>query len=158
MRLALPVVAVVAALTLSSCSIFESGPERDEEGAVTTAATESVMTMKKGDCLDSEALGSVVTDVPFVPCGEPHDAEVYAQVELEDGEYPGEEAVSKQADQYCYGEFAGFVGMSYEESALDYFPMYPLQDGWETGGDREVLCLVVSLDGDVTGTLAGAAR
>ena len=158
MRIALPVVAVVAALSLSSCSLFESGPERDADGAVTTAATESVMTIALGDCLDSEALGSYVTDVPFIPCGEPHDSEVYAQVELADGEYPGEDAVAKQADQYCYEQFPSFVGMSYEESALDYFPMYPLQDGWENAGDREVLCLVVSVDGDVTGTLAGVAR
>ena len=34
-----------------------------------------------------------VESVPVVPCSEPHDAEVYAETELPEGDYPGDEAI-----------------------------------------------------------------
>lgn len=150
----------VATLALSGCSLLGGNdPERDEDsGEITEASDSDVFALRVGDCLDSAALGDVVETVPVVPCDEPHDSEVFASTQLADGDYPGDEAVATQADEYCYAQFSQFVGMSYEDSALDFLPMYPLQEGWEQLDDREVLCLVVDLDGGVTGTLKGAAR
>jgi len=142
---------------LGGCGAGE--PERDADtGEIVDASDSDVFTLRVGDCLDSAALGDVVETVPVIPCEEPHDSEVYAFKDLPAGDYPGEDEVSGLADEYCYGEFEGFVRMAYEDSALEYLPMYPLQDGWERLEDRELLCLVVDLDGGVTGSLKGAAR
>ena len=154
---------VTALVALSGCGVLDdltSGgePERDEQGSVTEAATDDVLALKVGDCLDSTDLGETVEEVPFVPCGEAHDSEVYASTELADGDYPGEKVIEKTSDAFCYGRFASFVGLDYESSALDYYPLYPVEDGWNFIDDREVLCVIIDLDGDVTGTLQSAAR
>ena len=155
-------IAALAALTVAGTLLAGCGadqPERDEEsGEITEASDSDVFALQVGDCLDSAALGDVVETVPVIPCAEAHDSEVYAAKDLPAGDYPGEEEVSTLADDYCYSEFEGFVRLSYESSALAYLPMYPLQEGWEQLDDRELLCLVVDLDGGVTGTLKGAAR
>ena len=68
------------------------------------------------------------------------------------------DAIIADADATCIPEFATFVGLAYEESALDYWPMYPTAGSWENG-DREVLCIAWDPSGaKLTGTLAGAAR
>jgi len=157
------ILAATALFVLSGCGalgdLVSSGePDRDEQGAVTEAATNDVMALEVGDCLDSEDLDGRIEEVPFVPCAEAHDSEVYASTELEGTEYPGDTFVEKKSDAFCYDQFASFVGLAYEESVLDYFPMYPLEDGWNSAGDREVLCLVVDLDGGVTGTMQASAR
>ncbi|WP_411699520.1 septum formation family protein [Conyzicola sp.] len=71
--------------------------------------------------------------------------------------FPQPESPSIQlADTGCYDQFATFVGLDYESSALDYFPILPTADTWSTG-DREVICSVFDTV-QTTGTLAGAAR
>ena len=79
-------------------------------------------------------------------------------INLAEGEYPGEEAVKADADATCIPEFANFIGLAYEESVLDYWPLYPTEGSWASG-DREVLCIAWDPSGaKLTGTLAGAAR
>ena len=94
--------------------------------------------------------------VPTVPCGEEHDSEIYAAHDLEGAEYPGDEAVVTGADELCLDDFASFVGTAYEESALELTTFFPSADSWDLQDDREVLCVVVDVDGGVTGTLEGA--
>ncbi|KGM14713.1 hypothetical protein N867_17160, partial [Actinotalea fermentans ATCC 43279 = JCM 9966 = DSM 3133] len=72
--------------------------------------------------------------------------------------YPGDEAIASQADEYCYGEFEGFVGVTWENSAFDYGYLSPSQESWEQGDDREVLCMIMDPEGLTTGSLAGVAR
>ncbi len=161
-KIVLPAVALAGLLALSGCSaiqdIVSDEPIRDDSGEVTAASTEDVFSLAVGDCLNSAELGETVEQVPFIPCDEPHDSEVYAQTLLTEDAYPGDDVVAAEADEFCYGEFEAFVGMAYDDSELDYFPMYPLEQGWNEIGDREVLCLVYDYDGGVTGTMAGAAR
>ena len=152
--------AVAALVLLSGCGVLGSAdePDRDELGAVTEAASSDVMALEVGDCLDSADLATEIEEVPFVPCDEPHDSEVYASVDLEGSAYPGSDAVVEKADAFCYAQFASFVGTSYEESELEFFPIYPLEDGWDLLDDREVQCVVFVVHGTVTGTLRGATR
>jgi hypothetical protein len=129
-------------------------------GEVSEAGQLDVFTLSVGDCVDDTG-GSEVTEVPVVPCSDPHDNEVYYDFSIPDGDgsFPGDEAIQTAADEGCYAEFASFVGIAYEESTLDYSFYLPTQDSWERGGDRIVSCIIY--DGTlakVTGTLAGAAR
>ncbi|WP_225755536.1 septum formation family protein [Actinotalea sp. Marseille-Q4924] len=153
-----------AALLLSGCSLL--GPAdavRDgESGEITEAADADAFSVRVGDCLTllgSEAEGAAEVDsLPTVPCTEPHDSEVYLAEQITDAEYPGEEAAGVMADELCYGAFEGFVGMAYEESALDFTTLFPTQQSWDDMEDREILCIVVDGEGGVTGSLKGVAR
>lgn len=157
------VVALAATLALSGCSAVSDmmgsdEPERDDSGEVVEAAEADVFSIVVGDCINSADLSGMVESVEAIPCGEPHDSEAYAVTDMPAGEFPGDDAVSTAADDFCYAEFAEFVGMAYEDSALDFIRLTPSQEGWEAVDDRQLLCFVVDVEGGVVGTLAGAAR
>lgn len=148
---------VAVALTLSAC-----GPEaavRDEEtGEITEASDADVFSIAVGDCMNSAELGSEIETVPTVPCSEPHDTEIYASTTLDDGEWPGDEAITAAADEFCYTEFETFIGMSYDESEIYFQSIGPSEVSWSELEDREILCLAVDEAGGITGTLEGANR
>lgn len=153
-RCATAVLAGTTVLLLSAC-----GPEaaqRDEaSGEVTAASDADVFSLQVGDCLDMAELASAteVETVPTVPCGDPHDGEVYAETALEGDELPAD--VEDQADAFCYDAFEPFIGMTYEESAVDFTYFTPSEGSWGQG-DRAVQCIVVVAE-PTTGTLEGAA-
>ena len=154
--------ALVALLALTGCS--DDGPEatRDEAGAVATQGSVDALDVAVGDCvndpegIDSEE-GAVFESIEAVPCDQPHDNEIYHQFDLPEGDWPGEDALFEQAGQGCEAEFAAFVGLGYDESALDIAPITPVEESWDQG-DREVSCAVYDPAGQTTGTLKGAAR
>lgn len=161
-RLSVVAVSAVAALALSSCSVLDSSgssnePPRDQtNGQITETADADVFSIQVGDCLDYAALGSgEINTVPVVPCAEPHDGEVYAEMSLPDGDYPGDDAVGEQADTFCYDQFATFVGIPWDDSSLDYSPLTPTADSWEGFDDRLIQCVVASQD-DVTESFQGS--
>lgn len=161
--LPLAILAVCGALALSGCSVVDSiipkpAETRDaQSGEIVGGGTTDVFTLQPGDCLRDDTASDEVTDVPTVPCSEPHEYEVYGEVVLEGDEFPGDDVINQQADEGCYAQFAAFVGIAYEDSVLDYTYYTPLQDGWEQLDDRLVTCLIYDA-GETTGTLAGAAR
>lgn len=147
-----------ALLALGGCSLGPGEPERDgETGEIVEASEAGVLTITVGDCLDAASLGEEVETVATIPCGEPHDSEIFAATLLPDGDYPGDDVVWEEAVDYCLPEFDRFVGVAFEESELDVFPLYPTEGSWNLADDREVLCIVVAPE-PVTGTLRGAAR
>lgn len=155
---ALAAVAGTALVGLTSCSfISPADPVRDDSGDIVASSDSDVFQVRVGDCLNVLELDEEVESVPTVPCSESHDGEVYASSDLPDGDFPGEEEIEVLADEYCYGEFAGFMGVAWENSELDFTYFRPTQDGWDRLDDRELLCIVVDPDG-VTGTLEGSAR
>jgi hypothetical protein len=116
-----------------------------------------VLELQVGDCLHSSDLRAEPAVDVAVDCGEPHDAEIFAATQMPDGPYPGLEAVRAAADDFCLPLFADFVGIEYLDSDLDVYPLLPTEDGWNSAGDREILCVLVAPE-DVTGTLEGSAR
>lgn len=149
-----------ALIALSGCSLLGGAdePERDESGDVTEASDADAFSIRVGDCLESmDWGGGEMSTVPVIPCAEPHESEVYAAVDLPDGDFPGAEAVDTQSGEFCYGEFQGFVGVAWEDSEFEYGYLAPTEQSWGQG-DREVLCVVWDPAGLTSGTLAGAAR
>lgn len=112
--------------------------------------------LEVGDCLADEDLAPLVERVETVPCDEPHNYEVYASIELPDGEFPGTAAIETEA-QACEEEFEIFVGVPYVESELHALPLTPTEESWELD-DREILCLIHEEDTETAGTLEGAGR
>lgn len=154
---------VVSAGLLGGCSALESitgagSAARDADTQeVTEAGDAGVFTVRVGDCYN-DTEGTEVSDVPVVPCAEPHDNEIYYTFTMPAGEWPGDEAIAAAAEEQCGAQFDAFVGLAYAESALDWYPITPLESGWNEIDDREIICAVWDPAGQVTGTLAGVAR
>lgn len=162
--LALAGTAIALSIALSGCSainqILGSGSgdaDRDEEtGQVTDSANIDVFSLKVGDCKMSSATGEI-QDVDVVPCTESHDEEVYYEFKMDDGEF-SEEAVDA-ATQECVGDaYTSFVGVAWDDSTLDVYPITPTQRTWDELNDRVIQCVISDPAGPVEGSLKGAAR
>lgn len=153
--------ALVTASALAGCSIIGDllGPGsavRDDEGQVVEEGDVDVFSLAIGDCFDDEGSAEEVTSVPIVPCDQPHDNEVFHEFEIADGEFPGDDAVSTEADEKCVAAFDAFAGIAYADSTLDVFSLRPTAAGWEQG-DRLVQCAIYDPAQQVSGTLSNAA-
>ncbi|MDQ1123799.1 DUF4190 domain-containing protein [Microbacterium trichothecenolyticum] len=109
-----------------------------------------------GECLDDVPQGFVSSD-NFVDCAVPHTYEVFSSFLLPDGAFPGDTAVDDAAIDGCGAAFAEYIGIDYEASRLTSTYLAPLEETW-AAGDRAVSCLVFDPDGEITGSLRGAAR
>ena len=77
-----------------------SAPAQAEERAPTEPKQVEELTV--GDCLRfSGALGEVIFGLPTVPCSEPHTEEVFATVNLPEGDFPGMLAIIAQGGELC---------------------------------------------------------
>lgn len=132
--------------------------ERDDSGTIVEGGDTEAFDLQVGDCFDDPAVDQEVQSVTAVPCAEPHDAEVYAEFELPDGDFPGETEVSEAGGQGCYDRFEEFAGIAPEASTLSVFYLQPTEDSWEGADDRQITCAVIDEAGPTTGSLEGAAR
>lgn len=150
-------------LGLSGCSLLDQltgdGTVRDDGGQVVESNDAAdVFTIQVGDCLNDADAAEEVTEVPLVPCAEPHDSEVYASIIVTGEEFPGQAAVQEEAETGCRADFESFVGVPYLDSIYDFSYYFPTEASWG-GGDREILCVIYDPAGQpVTGTLAGIER
>ena len=156
--------AVAVSLTLTGCGAINSilgggsgDANRDEEtGQVTESANIDVFSVKLGDCMLETGSG-MLTDANVVPCDEPHDNEDFYEIKMDDGDF-SEDAISA-ASEGCIGDaFTSFVGVAYQDSALEVTTLTPSQDSWEQANDRVIQCLIVDPAGQVEGSLKDAAR
>ncbi|MFF7292802.1 septum formation family protein [Microbacterium sp. NPDC008134] len=164
-RLGIATIAAAAAVALlSGCSVITDlvggggSAVRDADSAeITEGGDLSVFTLEIGDCFNDTA-GEQVSELPVVPCADPHDNEVYYEHEMPDGEFPGDDAISAAAEENCFAQFEGFVGIAYADSVLEYNYLTPTTGSWEDYGDRLIQCIVYDPSAQVQGTLAGVAR
>ncbi|GAA4765249.1 MULTISPECIES: septum formation family protein [Microbacterium] len=155
--------AVALAFSLGGCSSIAnllSGDTatRDEEtNEVTEGGTVDVFSVAVGDCIGTPAEGEV-TDVEVVPCDQPHDGEVYYEVTMPDGDWPGDQAVSDAADEGCIGAFEAFIGTPYDTSAIYVQYLTPTEATWTdpTLNDRLISCIAYQDGQQTTGTLEGS--
>jgi hypothetical protein len=120
--------------------------------------------LEPGSCIEDAAAFTgqevrVITRATVVPCGRPHQAEVYARAQLEGGDrarFPGINRLRRQAQQLCRDRFRPFVGIPWTRSELEIAALWPSPRSWEQG-DRLVVCAVFRLDGaPLTGTARNA--
>jgi hypothetical protein len=128
-------------------------------GSPGTGPTTSVFDVVVGDCFNAPE-AETISQVELVDCADPHQYEAYHAEDHPAGgdeAFIGDDAMTEYADEVCLGEFEAFVGIPWEESALNYFYLQPTVETWEIG-DREILCAVYSDSGDLTGSAEGSAR
>ena len=134
--------------------------KRDDSGNIESSGTLDAFSVKVGDCTNdqtgADSEDETVSTVSAVPCAEPHDNEFYASLNLDFPEYPGEEAITLKAGEFCLAQFEEFVGIDYDSSVLMNSYMYPTQGSWDSANDREVLCLLYKEDSQkLTGSAKG---
>lgn len=166
-RLTLALGAIAAASVLGGCSLLGGGgglgtgpgAERDESGQVVEGSDNAdVFTLQVGDCVNDRDAAETISEVPIVPCSDPHDSEIFASVILSGDTFPGEDAVFTEGDTQCGTEFETFVGIPYVESIYDFSYYVPTESSWSRG-DREILCVIFDPAGQkLTGSLEGIAR
>jgi hypothetical protein len=115
-----------------------------------------VATAEVGECIVTDELGTEgITEIPTVDCSEPHDAQVVGKFDLEDGDFPGDDAIGTAAEEGCIPEFESFVGVAATESSLEISFIHPTEETWNQADDREVLCFAVSAE-DATESWEGS--
>lgn len=145
--------ALVALLAATGCS---SDAPRNSAGAVTASASTDAFAIKVGDCTGKLATGTI-EGADLLPCDQKHYYEVYAASKMTDAEFPGTEATSKQAEEACDAEFTSFIGIASTKSKYKLFYLSPIAQSWALG-DREILCLVGSESGGISGSLRGVKK
>lgn len=143
-----PAVAVACWFVVSSCS--------NDEGEAVVDLTESAV----GTCLDfGDQIDAEVTELPVVPCAEPHTHEIYAIEFSEAATYPGFEALEADAQAKCLGKFEDYVGVSAFDSDLFFSWLVPTLNSWDREDDRQIVCVVgEGNDAPLVGSVRGIAR
>lgn len=111
-----------------------------------------------GDCFNFTVRNGQVVSQTLTSCRTGHDAEVYAEVKSSAGvgaPYPGGQALFQEVQPTCLSAFEGFVGTSYDESALDILILGPNAKEWNGLGARRLTCSVYRMD---LAKLRGTAR
>lgn len=124
---------------------------------VTLACSQDVATADVGACFEEPEDTSEIGEFDTVECEEPHFGEVYYKFDIAGDEYPGEEGVSQEVQDGCLPAFEDYVGIPYEESVYEIFPITPTEETWNDADDREVICVLTAPDqSDITGSKEGS--
>lgn len=143
-------VLVVAAVVIVAVA---SDAERTN-GTVTSSGRVLTTSLRAGDCFTLPK-GEQVMTVTVQPCPTPHDAEVFADFELDPGPYPGDRLVTGAAEGGCIDRWEAFIGTPYDESTLDLYYFIPTKATWS---DRTVICSAMQDGVRTSGTLRQSAR
>ena len=155
------VIAFIVLVVLSVIGVVNlDEPSRDESGHVTETKSISISSLRVGDCFDNAATRSAtgeesvaVQEVTVKPCGELHDFELYAEFDVSADDYPGEEALTDEANTKCPTAVVPYAGRSgrIRQASIAYF--YPMERDWKLLHDRSVQCLFVFDSGPTQGSL-----
>ena len=148
---------VIAVAAFGGAGAFDDNTVRDDSGAIIEGGGLVAYAIQIGDCVNAPDDLTLVQSLEAVPCAQPHDSEAYAAFQQIGSRWPGEDAVSEASWMGCYERFESFVGIPWEDSALDFWVLQPTQETWEEEDDREVTCALASLDGSpLRGSMRGS--
>ena len=116
------------------------------------SALPSVFRLRVGDCVNSGPDGTSSPTV--VPCGQPHDAEVYARFALAGHHWPGDAAIGTRARQGCTARLGGYLNPQLATTVLAESFVFPDQGAWNAG-ERTIICEIRSTAGKLTGSVRG---
>ena len=117
-------------------------------GKGTVTATD----VKEGDCLAEIPDSGRVLTVQTVDCNQSHAGEVYAVLNMPEGDFPGEAAIERYQNK-CEPELADYSPGAMTDDSIQMYVLYPTAETWEQG-DRAVTC-VATLDPPRTGSIKG---
>ena len=110
----------------------------------------AIFSLKTGQCINPNGQTATV-----VSCTAPHDAEVFATFELPGSTWPGTAAVGTAASSGCSTRLNGYLNPQLAISLKSTY-IYPDSVAWQAG-TRTVICEVRATQGQLTGSVRGAA-
>jgi hypothetical protein len=114
--------------------------------------TVTATNVQLGDCLRKIPDSVRVLTVETVGCDEPHAGEVFAVLQMPEGDFPGQTAIDEYTDK-CGPELASYSRAAMEDDTIQMYVLYPTAETWKQG-DRAVTC-IATLDPPRTGTIKG---
>ncbi|KKF01348.1 septum formation family protein [Mycolicibacterium obuense] len=108
--------------------------------------------VKVGDCLSEIPTGDTVMRVKTIGCEQAHAGEVFAVLNMPDGDFPGQPAVEAYS-QKCAPALAGYSPSSLTDDTVQLYVLYPTAETWSSG-DRAVTC-VATLNPPRAGSIKG---
>ncbi|OBG90938.1 hypothetical protein A5698_02260 [Mycobacterium sp. E136] len=108
--------------------------------------------VKEGDCLAEIPSNTRVLTVKTVGCDQAHAGEVFAVLQMPDGDFPGQAAIDAYAEK-CSPELAAYSPDAMTDTSVQLYVLYPTAETWEQG-DRAVTC-IATLDPPRSGTIKG---
>jgi len=148
--------AIAALLMLSGLAPPACGDSAPK--APTEAERVSIRDVADGACVSFSDDNACVAELEVRACGQAHDVEVAGRYTLTDATYPGRSQLRLDTQLACLPIFEAYVGTDYYASSFELRPISPSPSSWSVG-DRTVLCLVVSEDGQPLATVArGSGR
>ncbi len=109
----------------------------------------SLDAIETGMCATTPTETLYLSDVEIQPCGDAHAFEIAGILTLEAdamSDYPGGFVVESEAYEQCQTVFEDYSGVPFWDSGYDLKTVTPSASTW-LQGDREVICLVVNIDG-----------
>ncbi|MCF4122650.1 septum formation family protein [Antribacter sp. KLBMP9083] len=133
---------VVAEGLLPLADDVVSEDDEDDED-VPVLRTVYPVELRVEDCFDSRGMDFDAESytIDIVACANPHTSDVYADVTLPEGEFPGDRALDLLAEDYCTEELdalEAYYGGDMEVSAWWY---WPLEESWTFDADRVITCV-----------------
>jgi len=130
----------------------------DAQKPPTEALRVSIRDVLDGACVSFTDDNAFVAELEVRACGATHDVEVAGRYTLTDETYPGRSQLRLDTQLACLPIFEAYVGKDYFASSFELRAISPSPSSWSVG-DRTVLCLVVSEDGQPLTTVArGSGR
>lgn len=108
--------------------------------------------VKVGDCLKQIPGSTRVLTVDTVGCDQPHAGEVFAVLQMPDGDFPAQSAIEEYQNR-CEPALAAYSPTAMTDDSVQLYVLYPTADTWKQG-DRAVTC-IATLDPPRTGSLKG---
>ncbi len=139
-------------LAAASRSSDDAVPYSQSEVPAPDEAENAPLIPVVGDCIGDIGIGLEPVD-----CAESHEYEVFSVTDVVADVYPGDDAITAQAQADCADAFPSFVGSAFEESSLAVSFITPNERLWAVG-DRQITCLVSDPTGPTIGSLAGSGR
>lgn len=141
---------------------FMNEPQRDSAGEITDSGQIDAFSIRKGDCLknlnSNQNEPTEFSELTAVPCSEPHEREVFAEMSTVFKDFDAEE-LDSEAVTFCNKAFEEFIGLRYEDSKYTYTYFVPTYDSWIRENDRKIQCLVGLEDfAFISGTLEGSMQ
>jgi hypothetical protein len=118
----------------------------------TPAPLPPVFRLRTGQCVNSGPGG--VSSPAVVPCGRPHDAEIYARFALAGRQWPGVAAVGARARQGCTARLGGYLNPQLATAVLAESYIFPDRGAWNAGA-RTVICEIRGTAGKLTDSVRG---
>jgi hypothetical protein len=131
---------------------------RDDSGQITQGGTIAIADLRVGDCFDQKDVDAEQADeVDARRCDDGHQFEMMSIGTMSNGSYPSDAEFENFVGTVCLPAFDEYVGLAYEDSRLEVYWYYPLEDGWAEG-DHLIQCAIYDpLNSEVVGSLRGAA-